>query len=88
MVTNISQKILVIQTADCQSVLIYDPIQHVAANVHAGWRGSINDTVGRPNSDGKKFWMPCAKYDCRDCTVSWSVLCIFINYKTKVRKTF
>ncbi|MBW2681766.1 MAG: laccase domain-containing protein, partial [Deltaproteobacteria bacterium] len=43
LVTNIRKKILVIQVADCQSVIMYDPVQQVVANVHSGWRGSIND---------------------------------------------
>jgi YfiH family protein len=46
MVTNIPQKFLVMQVADCQSVLICDPVQQVVANVHSGWRGSINNIIG------------------------------------------
>jgi len=38
---------LVIQTADCQSVLMVDPERGVIANVHSGWRGSIANIVGR-----------------------------------------
>jgi YfiH family protein len=38
---------LVIQTADCQSVLLADVERGVIANVHSGWRGSIADIVGR-----------------------------------------
>jgi YfiH family protein len=38
---------LVIQVADCQPVLIADPIKKVAANVHSGWRGSIDNIIGR-----------------------------------------
>jgi len=45
-VTDIPGKLLVIQVADCQSVLMYDPVQEVAANVHSGWRGSINNIIG------------------------------------------
>ena len=45
-VTDIPGKLLVIQVADCQSVLIYDPVQKVAANVHSGWRGSIKNIIG------------------------------------------
>ncbi len=38
---------LVIQVADCQPVLIADPVKKVAANVHSGWRGSIDNIIGR-----------------------------------------
>lgn len=38
---------LLIQVADCQPVMIYDPIRRVAANVHSGWRSSIQDVIGR-----------------------------------------
>jgi len=38
---------LVIQTADCQSLLLADTERGVIANVHSGWRGSIADIVGR-----------------------------------------
>lgn len=37
---------LVIQTADCQPVMLYDPERHAAANIHSGWRGSIADISG------------------------------------------
>lgn len=37
---------LTIQTADCQAVLIFDPRRRVIANVHSGWRGSIQNVVG------------------------------------------
>ena len=38
---------LVIQVADCQPVIIADPVVKVAANVHSGWRGSIANVIGR-----------------------------------------
>jgi YfiH family protein len=38
---------LVIQVADCQPVLIADPTKKAAANVHSGWRGSIDNIIGR-----------------------------------------
>jgi YfiH family protein len=39
--------LLVIQTADCQAVQVFDPRQKVVANVHAGWRGSAANVIGR-----------------------------------------
>ncbi|AOY57094.1 MULTISPECIES: peptidoglycan editing factor PgeF [Desulfococcus] len=47
MVTDIPRTGLVIQTADCQAVMLYDPRQRVAANVHSGWRGSIRNIIGK-----------------------------------------
>lgn len=34
---------LVITHADCQAACFYDPINHAVANVHAGWRGSVQN---------------------------------------------
>lgn len=31
--------------ADCQATIIYDPMQHVVANIHAGWRGQIEKNI-------------------------------------------
>ncbi len=32
---------LMIQQADCQAVLLFDPVRNVVAAVHCGWRGSV-----------------------------------------------
>ncbi len=46
-VTDIEGRNLVIQVADCQAVLLYEPVRRVIANVHCGWRGSIQNIIGR-----------------------------------------
>jgi polyphenol oxidase len=46
MITDAPGKSLVIQTADCQAVLIYDPVRKAVANIHSGWRGSIQNIIG------------------------------------------
>lgn len=38
---------LVIQTADCQAVLLHDPEKNVVAAVHSGWRGNVLDILGK-----------------------------------------
>ncbi|MCF8024085.1 MAG: peptidoglycan editing factor PgeF [Desulfobacteraceae bacterium] len=38
---------LAIKTADCQPVMLYDPVKGAAANIHAGWRGSISNIIGK-----------------------------------------
>ena len=47
MVTNLRHRYLTVQVADCQPVLLYDTHRRVIANVHAGWRGSIRNIIGR-----------------------------------------
>lgn len=46
-VTNLTDLALVIQVADCQSVMLVDPETGTVANVHSGWRGSLADITGR-----------------------------------------
>ena len=46
MVTDIPGKMLAIKAADCQSVLLFDPIQKVVGNIHSGWRGSLQNIIG------------------------------------------
>ncbi len=38
--------VLGIQVADCQPVLLFDPVQRIVANIHAGWRGSVVNIAG------------------------------------------
>ena len=34
---------LTIHHADCQAAIFYDPVEHVLAVVHSGWRGSVQN---------------------------------------------
>jgi YfiH family protein len=47
LITDIPDVFLVIQTADCQSVMMVDPKKKVVANAHVGWRGNIQNIIGR-----------------------------------------
>lgn len=38
---------LMIHHADCQAAIIYDPIHHAVANVHAGWRGNVQNIYSK-----------------------------------------
>jgi YfiH family protein len=38
---------LVVQTADCVPILMWDPDQNVVAAVHAGWRGTLGRIAGK-----------------------------------------
>lgn len=47
MITQRTDIRLAIQVADCQAVLLHDRQNHVVANVHAGWRGSVANIAGK-----------------------------------------
>lgn len=38
---------LMIQQADCQAVLLHDPIHQAVGAIHCGWRGSVNGIIGK-----------------------------------------
>ena len=46
-VTDRPGRLLTILVADCQPVMLYDPVRSVIANIHSGWRGSIANIIGR-----------------------------------------
>lgn len=43
LVTSLSDIGLLITHGDCQAALFYDPLHRVIANVHSGWRGSVQN---------------------------------------------
>ena len=45
LVTNVAGLGLLIQQADCQAVLLFDPVKKVIGIVHVGWRGSVADII-------------------------------------------
>ncbi len=47
LVTNIPGICLLVLTADCVPVLLYDPLKGVVAAVHAGWRGTVGKIVAQ-----------------------------------------
>lgn len=44
-VTNIPSVGLIIQQADCQAVMLFEPTRRVIAIAHAGWRGSVANII-------------------------------------------
>jgi hypothetical protein len=89
LVTNIRKKILVIQVADCQSVIMYDPVQQVVANVHSGWRGSINDIIGHTIKVMKKSFGCFARDIVAGIGASLGPCCAeFVNYKKEIPKKY
>jgi YfiH family protein len=47
LITDQAGKFLMIQLADCQSIMLYDPTRQFVANIHCGWRGSIINIAGK-----------------------------------------
>ena len=42
MITNLAGVALLVKQADCQAVILYDPVNKVVSNVHCGWRGNVD----------------------------------------------
>lgn len=47
LITNTPNLPLMAKVADCQGVLMYDPVTHSIASVHSGWRGSTMNIIGK-----------------------------------------
>lgn len=45
--TNLKNVPLTVRFADCQGVFFFDPIKNVIAAVHSGWRGNVQNIIGK-----------------------------------------
>jgi YfiH family protein len=89
LVTQQASGALVILTADCQSVIVIDPVKRVAANIHSGWRGSIGNIIGR-TIDAMSAEFACRPQDLV-CGIGPSLgpCCAeFINYRREIPRSF
>jgi len=67
MITNLNGVALVTYLADCQAILLYDPIMKVIGNIHSGWKGTLNKIISNAiNTMVDKF----------ECNVDNIVACI------------
>lgn len=46
LITNDRGTVLIVRTADCVPLLLYDPTVHAIAAIHAGWKGTSLNIVG------------------------------------------
>ncbi|MDR3624523.1 MAG: peptidoglycan editing factor PgeF [Chlamydiales bacterium] len=80
---------LFISHADCQAAIFYDPIHHALANVHSGWRGSVQNIYKATIHAMKKHFQSDPK-DLLVC-ISPSLgpnFAEFINYKSEFPEAF
>jgi YfiH family protein len=85
MVSNIRGKFLAMQVADCQSVLMYEPVRQVIANVHAGWRGSIKNIVGLTIKTMERKFGCYSRNIVAGISPSLGPCCAqFVNYKKEI----
>lgn len=47
LITNQKECFLAVNMADCQAVLLFDPVKKVVSAVHSGWRGSAQNVVSK-----------------------------------------
>lgn len=85
LITDVPGIRLLIQTADCQAVMLVDPQARVVANVHSGWRGSLADIIGQTVT------RMVAEFGCRPADMTAAIgpslgpCCAeFINYKDEI----
>lgn len=75
LITNLRGVALTTYVADCQAVLLYDPVQQVIANLHAGWRGTLKQILavavhqmaqifGSQPQDIQAYICPCIQSCC------------------------
>lgn len=88
-VTNIPGVLLVIQVADCQAVVLFDPLKQVVANLHSGWRGSVANIIGR-GVEAMVMQFDCDPGDIRaGIGPSLGPCCAeFIHYKDELPQAF
>jgi len=89
LVTDIRGKALVIKAADCQAVMMVDPLRQIIANVHSGWRGSIHNIIAKTIAVMKE------KFNCNPQDIHAGVgpslgPCCgeFIHYKNEIPEDF
>ena len=78
-----------VKHADCQAAIFYDPVHHAIANIHSGWRGSVQ------NIYANTIESMCAAYESRPEDL---LVCIspslgpgaaeFISYKDELPENF
>lgn len=80
---------LTVSLADCQVVMLYDPAKKVIANIHSGWRGSIQNIIGHTVARMVDVFGCCAADLFAGIGPSLGPCCAeFVNYRDEIPKFF
>jgi YfiH family protein len=80
---------LMVTHADCQAAIFYDPINHAAAAIHAGWRGQVQNIYQNAVAKLKQCFgsKPADLHVCISPSLG-PRSAEFINYQTEFPKIF
>ncbi len=80
---------LLIQQADCQAVLLYDPKHKVVANIHCGWKGSVSNIIAKTvQRMGDEFHSDPSQIIAAISPSLGPCCAEFINYKQELPESF
>ncbi len=89
MITDRTGLMPAVKLADCQGVILHDPVKKVTAVVHSGWRGSVANIIGKTIDRMKR------DFGCRPANIlagigpSLGPCCAeFVNYKSELPEHF
>ena len=84
LVTDIADVGLIIQQADCQAVMLFDPEKTAVGIAHVGWRGSMADIIARTVSTMSHAYATDAADLIAAISPSLGPCCAeFINYRSE-----
>lgn len=88
LITQEKGKPLMIQHADCQAAIFYDPIAGVVANIHSGWKGSVQNIYAKAvEACKKKGSHPANLFVCISPSLGPNAS-EFIHYKKELPESF
>jgi hypothetical protein len=89
LMTNIAGLGLMIQQADCQAVMLYDPEHGAVANIHSGWRGSVANIIAKTVAAMTAAYGTSPASLCAAVSPSLGPCCgEFVNYRRELPESF
>ena len=79
---------LLVKVADCQAVLLYDPVSRALALVHSGWRGSVQNILGRAVAALAETGAPPARLKAAVSPSLGPCCAEFVNHRTELPPDF